>query len=501
MFHLPETNFKIRQALIACLAAAFFLCFLDNAAAKVIYVGKINTAKLNVRSSPDRSSHVVVVLNKAELVNVLEILNGEGGWLKVEYQGLTGYIRNRPRYILLKPVSSPRTGEKDADPGKDKAPDSGDETRTDTPVQGGAGQKTSLKTDRARQKALEKQIQQETERVKQFSQQEMQILDGLNEIDMALNQARLMVQSLRRDAVTIAGEIEQTQARMADLQKEMKETRSYAHSRLNALFRMHRMGSLEMAGPPSSLFDFVITQKALKKVVENDYSLLETQARDMAELARLEKDLTRQRRLKTDLQDEMAAQVRIRKKEAAKKERILKDIRHRKKLALAAVDSLEASARALDQTIAAIVPPKAPPSGSIPFNRQKGRLDVPVQGKITSRYGTTRKGEYNAFTFQSGIDIKAERGTPVKSVFNGVVMFAQWMKGYGNLLIIDHGDSYHTVYAHVEELFKKKGDQVETGEVIGTAGDTGSIKGPCLHFEIRHHGKPLNPLKWLKKGA
>ena len=79
--------------------------------------------------------------------------------------------------------------------------------------------------------------------------------------------------------------------------------------------------------------------------------------------------------------------------------------------------------------------------------------------------------------------------------------FAEWLKGYGNLMIINHGENYYSLYAHVEEVFKKTGEKVQTGEVIATAGDTGSIKGLCLHFELRHHGKPINPLKWLKKGA
>lgn len=135
------------------------------------------------------------------------------------------------------------------------------------------------------------------------------------------------------------------------------------------------------------------------------------------------------------------------------------------------------------------------------FIRQKGRLTAPVPGRIISRYGKVQTGDYKSFTFQSGIDIRVERGEPVRSVFKGEVMFAQWLKGYGNLVIINHGDNYYTLYAHVEEVFKKKGEQVGTGEVIATAGDTGSIKGLCLHFEVRHHGKPVNPMTWLKKGA
>ncbi|WP_277004687.1 murein hydrolase activator EnvC family protein [Desulfobacter postgatei] len=355
--------------------------------------------------------------------------------------------------------------------------------------------------DQAGQAVIARQIRQEKRKVKEFSQQEMQILDGLNEIEMALSRARLTARELRLDALAIAQEIERTQARIAELNKSMEATRDYAGKRLNALFRMHMMGRLEMAGPPSSLFHFVTTQNALKKVVTSDFTLLDKQARNMKELSELEQNLNVQQKLKSDLQEQLDNKIELCKKETLKKEKTLNEIRRRKSLSLAAMDSLDASARALEQTISAITPPPGVSGVKNSFDRQKGQLLTPVKGEIISNFGTKRKGDYNAFTFQSGIDIKAERGTPVKNVFNGEVIFAQWLKGYGNLMIINHGNNYDTLYAHVEELYKKKGERVDTGEIIGTAGDTGSMKGPCLHFEVRHHGKPVDPLKWLKKGA
>ena len=102
--------------------------------------------------------------------------------------------------------------------------------------------------------------------------------------------------------------------------------------------------------------------------------------------------------------------------------------------------------------------------------------------------------------FQSGISIKADRGEPIRAVYAGQTLFSSWFRGFGNLIIIDHGDHYYTVYAHLEELFKSKGDPVETGEVIATVGDSGSLHGAGLHFEIRHHGKPINPMGWIKQG-
>ena len=125
---------------------------------------------------------------------------------------------------------------------------------------------------------------------------------------------------------------------------------------------------------------------------------------------------------------------------------------------------------------------------------------MPVKGKIISFFGPFKNKKFNVVNFQSGIKIKADRGEPIRAVSDGHILYASWFKGYGNMIIIDHGNSYYTVYAHAEELFTSKGDRVEAGQVVATVGDSGSMIGPNLHFEIRHHGKPIDPLEWFKKG-
>ncbi len=125
---------------------------------------------------------------------------------------------------------------------------------------------------------------------------------------------------------------------------------------------------------------------------------------------------------------------------------------------------------------------------------------MPVNGKIVQFFGSYTNTEFNLINFRSGINIRAERGEPISAVYKGRTLYASWFKGYGNMIIIDHGSNHYTVYAHVEELFKQKGDRVETGEVIATVGDTGSIYGSRLYFEVRYHGKPMDPLLWIKEG-
>jgi septal ring factor EnvC (AmiA/AmiB activator) len=125
---------------------------------------------------------------------------------------------------------------------------------------------------------------------------------------------------------------------------------------------------------------------------------------------------------------------------------------------------------------------------------------MPVMGKIVDYFGPYKNSKFNVVNFRSGIVIQADRGEPIRAVFGGKIIYAGWLKGYGNMIIADHGDNYYTVYAHAEELFASKGNIVEKGEVVATVGDTGSLIGPSLHFEVRHHGKPVDPLAWLKKG-
>lgn len=120
----------------------------------------------------------------------------------------------------------------------------------------------------------------------------------------------------------------------------------------------------------------------------------------------------------------------------------------------------------------------------------------PISGHITSRYGA--KEDIRDHTHQ-GLDIAAKTGTPIKSVADGTVTHSGTMGGYGNLIIIDHGNGITSYYGHCNKLYKKVGAKVSAGDVIAEVGSTGNSTGPHLHFEIRQNGKYVNPQKYLYK--
>lgn len=132
----------------------------------------------------------------------------------------------------------------------------------------------------------------------------------------------------------------------------------------------------------------------------------------------------------------------------------------------------------------------APSNGS--FARQRGSLRLPVRGAVSGRFGSARDG---GGTWR-GLFIKAGAGSEVKAIAGGRVVFSEWMRGFGNLLIVDHGDAYLSIYGNNDALLKQVGQAVKGGETVATVGNSGGNPESGLYFELRHQGQPIDPMKW-----
>lgn len=129
-----------------------------------------------------------------------------------------------------------------------------------------------------------------------------------------------------------------------------------------------------------------------------------------------------------------------------------------------------------------------------PFAEMKGRLHLPVRGELVGQFGAERSvGTASA----KGLFIRAPGGEPVRAIAPGRVVYADWMRGYGNLLIVDHGDAFLSIYGNNESLLKQTGDPVRLGEAVATVGQSGGNEETGLYFELRHLGRPFDPLSWV----
>jgi septal ring factor EnvC (AmiA/AmiB activator) len=133
------------------------------------------------------------------------------------------------------------------------------------------------------------------------------------------------------------------------------------------------------------------------------------------------------------------------------------------------------------------------------FSKLKGKLPWPLNGKIMIPYGSQRDPQFNTPIFRSGTYIRSTYDSLVKAVYGGKVVFAEWFKGYGQLVIVNHGEGYHTLYGSLSEIFTKVGDIIKEKQKIGRVGNSGILNEPGLYFELRYKGKPLNPMQWLKR--
>jgi septal ring factor EnvC (AmiA/AmiB activator) len=139
---------------------------------------------------------------------------------------------------------------------------------------------------------------------------------------------------------------------------------------------------------------------------------------------------------------------------------------------------------------------KVPQLGSLagPFSGLRGKLRLPVRGELVARFGAPRE---EGPVGKKGVFIRARDGQPVLAVAAGQVVYAEWMRGYGTLLIVDHGEAYLSIYANNESLLKQTGDPVAAGEVVATVGASGGNEQSGLYFELRHLGKAFDPLRWV----
>jgi septal ring factor EnvC (AmiA/AmiB activator) len=461
---------SVRITVIALISAG--LLFAQPLVAQPSDRGTIMVSALRVRSGPSTNHRIVKHLAKGAQVKVLD---QNDGWLHIEYGGGKGYVLNDNRYIQIAPAA----------------------TTPHTPPQ------KALKKSPEEADKIKEQLKQARSEVAEITRKEEAVIDEFNTGEQALNKARKQVRAAKSAMMAIEEKISDTRKQSEALEIEILESETYAAKRLVSIYKLNWVGKIQLLATADSFFDFATRKSALEHILNQDEQLLQKMHSNQAELEAL---ITEQKARAAEKRAlELSLTEHIRKLSVAQRRRgaVLKRIRSEKKLELAALASLKQAARELDSAIDTLPPSPVQPSADTetkPFKAYKGLLRWPVKGKIISFFGPYRDNKYKVMNFRSGIDIQAERGEPIRSISAGLTIYANWFKGFGNMIIIDHGDHYYTVYAHLEEVFKVKGDRVEKGEVIATVGDSGSLMGPALHFEVRHHGKPVDPLKWIRKG-
>jgi septal ring factor EnvC (AmiA/AmiB activator) len=480
MFSFIETVFEKKLAAFILVLA---LWSFSGTIAAAEPQATVTSDKLHVRQNPDKESRSVMILPKGVVVSVTGS-TADNGWLEITHKGIKGYVRNRETYIRVASGSSVKQGSKRGS------------SRVDV-------EKEIAKHSREIQKIGSK-IKKYQGDVRVFSEKENTIIRQLNDIDKKLNRSRMSVGALKRNLNIIKEDMDANTKEKEALHVTILKNEAYISKRIIALYKLYHMGKMNVLASADSMYELINRQRSLEFILREDEKILGAHLENMARLKKIDARLAEHKIKAETLEKEVIGQIRDIEGSKQRRSVLLTEIRQKKIVGLAAISSLKESAKALDQTIRSLDQgfaknDKDEPMIITAFTARKGQLRMPVKGKVVKFFGKSMDNEFKVETFQSGIQVRADRGEPVQAVGAGQVLFSDWLKGYGNLIIIDHGNSYYSLYGHTEEVFKHKGDKVEDREVIATVGDTGSLSGSLLHFEIRHKGEPLDPMTWLKK--
>lgn len=443
-------------------------------------VGIVTADEVRVQSEPGKHGLLQKILKRGSKIT---IVNRRQGWVQILNAGEVGFIQDRADLIKILP------GDNAAREVAEKPPD----------------QQSQIDQYEERKNHIRQEINQGRQEVEAFTRKESDTIKRLNEVELTLNKIKKGTAAIKKEIEKIESEISAASNSSDELRTQIRTNEKYVARRLVALYKMNWLGRFHILASAASMHEFIQRKVALERLLAYDEKVRRDLITDQAELKKMLSRLEGLKDQKSVRVQELNKQTRLMSQERSTRAKLLVDIRSQKALELAAIDSLTQAANELDRKINLLNTSISSPAldknvSQLQFSDHKGLLIRPVNGKITSLYGPYKNPKYNITNFRSGIDIKADNGEPVRSVFKGKVLYSSWFKTYGNMIIIDHGKNFYTVYAHLEEVFKAKGDDVETGEVIATVGDTGSMTGAKLYFEVRHHGKPVNPLPWLKNG-
>jgi septal ring factor EnvC (AmiA/AmiB activator) len=279
--------------------------------------------------------------------------------------------------------------------------------------------------------------------------------------------------------------------------REVLRTRSeQLRPRLLSLYRLTQRSPLEVLLPADDVATLVWRARAMSSLVRSDLDALE-ETRSVAEFQRSSlAQLDGWKRQVGGRLEELQAEAEEAAAQQAELGDALQLLQAKSRAAGTVLNELTRSQAQLQATLDQL---QAEPD-TAGFGALRGKLPLPVPGHIEVAFGKLVHPKFNTVTVQKGLDIRAAAGAPVKALAPATVAWTGWLKGYGNLVVLDQGDGYHTLFAHLAEVFRPVGSRLFAGEVVGTVGDSGSLKGPYLYFEVRRRGLAVDPLPWVGAG-
>jgi septal ring factor EnvC (AmiA/AmiB activator) len=321
----------------------------------------------------------------------------------------------------------------------------------------------------------------------------------LEEVDLALRIRTHELELASAAEARLGGEQKRLEAQIAGLEPRIAQQKADLRKRLVALYRLGGLSYVRMLLALEDDRNPLEAISMLSYLVSRDSRLVTRFQTTQTQLAARRGELTdrRERLRRTRLVvEERRRAVAV---ALAQQQSVVARLRTEETGAAQQLATLEEKARRLQRLVNSLSQQKRGiPPGVTDVRVVQGALDWPVQGKVIERFGRQRNPKFATYTVNNGLKIEAAPNTQVRAVFQGTVLFSQWFKGYGNLIILDHGNRVFSLYGNLKQSAVAVGDRISTGQPIAGVGESEEAAGGYLYFEIRNDNRPEDPQKWLR---
>jgi septal ring factor EnvC (AmiA/AmiB activator) len=362
----------------------------------------------------------------------------------------------------------------------------------------------TMERERRTLEQLKKEIKEKSQQSREAAKQKDSVLQVIHDLDSRLHRSRgdyaVIVQNLKRKDRAIA----EIAAGLAGLQERIRERRGSILARVRVQYMEGRYGMVRNLLSSGSYPELQRRVQYLSAASKREYDLIEAYRADVAALESAEAQLAEGRQDMLMLKDETERQLAAIKGIKQEKRVLLAKIVREKETYDRTLEELQRSASRIDgllremeerKRVAAVRPRREPRA----IQPTKGIFQWPADGEVVSYFGRHRHPTFDTFVQHKGIEIRTVEGSSIRAVAEGTVEYADWLKGYGLVLIVDHPNGFFSLYAHASKLLVKVGERVRAGQTIGEAGDTGVTGDSTLYFELRDGAEPVDPLGWLAR--
>ena len=359
--------------------------------------------------------------------------------------------------------------------------------------------------------SLKDEINATKKRIQSEGRKEKSSVRRVSNLSEEISLLQQFLKEIKKEEKLLIADISRSERKIGESEEELDTLRTRYARRLSTIYKKGQISNLEKILSSTSWRQAIYRTKYLKIISEIDQKTHDTIRSLLIQIGRqkleLEAVLRKKRRLKRDREKTLAS-VRSKKK---KEQRELVNIRKSQKDLKVYLTEKQAGVKQLEDIIKKIQEDIARSEReerirkqqmvlkSKEFPKLKGQLQWPAEGRVITKFGRQWNPKLKTTTENPGIDIKGKPGSQVRSVLGGVVTTITFIRGFGTTIIIDHGGGFYTVYSHVTNVETNEDSQVRSGDVIAYMGDSGSINGSQLHFEIWGQGKKLNPEYWLTR--